>query len=208
MPGAFPNTPNSLISQLRDHNIASWQVSWKQFLSLYHEPIRVIATGIYRKHTGGSEPGTSFIEEAIARVVAGFFSKNFSRFDRTRGRLHTYLRLLINACVVDMLREERPLNFSGDDVLDAKFAPPAEDAEANAAYHQSLLATLIEDLRNQIPFRQFEIFELVKLNAVSPENAAARLGVRRGVIDNTIHKVMNKLRALAAQQEYQEEFYA
>ena len=82
---------------------------------------------------------------------------------------------------------------------------PAESPEENKSYQQALLATLIEDLREQIPYRHFEIFELVKLKGMSPENAAVELGVQRGVIDNTVYKVTKKLREIAANPEYQEE---
>ena len=53
----------------------------------------------------------------------------------------------------------------------------------------------------------FEIFELVKLKGMSPENAAVELGVQRGVIDNTVYKVTKKLREIAANPEYQEEYF-
>ena len=47
---------------------------------------------------------------------------------------------------------------------------------------------------------------MVKLKGISPDTAAAELGVRRGVIDNTIYKVMTRLREIAASTEYQEEY--
>lgn len=210
MPGAFPTTPATLLSQLRDRNAAGWQVSWRHFLSLYYEPIRVIAVAFYRRYTGGAQPPAVFVEEVAAHVVADFFSKNFSRFDSSRGRLRTYLRLIVSAQVVTLLRKENP-GFRDDSAgaLDVAGNTLAEESAGESeAYRRALLATLIEDLRNQIPFRQFEIFEMVKLAGVAPEEAAARLGVRRGVIDNSVYKAMNKLREIAAQSEYREEFYA
>ena len=58
---------------------------------------------------------------------------------------------------------------------------------------------------SQIPMRQFEIFERVKLKNQSPEYVAEDLGVTRAMIDRYIYKVMSKLRQLAQQPEYQEE---
>ena len=71
----------------------------------------------------------------------------------------------------------------------------------------SLLATLIEDLRECIPLRQFEIFEMVKLKGMPPDQAAAELGIKRGVVDNNIYKVMKRLREIAAKPEYQDEYF-
>ena len=48
---------------------------------------------------------------------------------------------------------------------------------------------------------------MVKLKGMSPDQAAAELGVHRGVIDNSIYKVMIRLREIAASPEYQEEYY-
>ena len=142
----------------------------------------------------------------MATVVVDFFKRD--RFDPNRGRLRTYLRVLTNARVVDMLRKDKPLNFesisASDDELPRDL--PAATQEEDQSFQQALLATLIEDLREQIPMRHFEVFELVKLKGMSPEKAAGELGVQRGVIDNTIYKVMKRLREIAANPEYQREY--
>lgn len=206
MPGAFPSTPPSLLSQLREQDNALSGISWKQFLSLYLEPIRIIAANLYRRHTNGHPPPEVFVEEIVAKVVADFFSQNVHRYDASKGRLRTFLRLLTNIQVIEFLRREQPAaqaNVTPEFLADQL---SAEDPEEAAAYHRALLATLIEDLREQIPYRQFEIFEMVKLHGVTPAQAADHFGVRRNVIDNTIYKVMTKLRTLAARTEYQEEF--
>lgn len=74
-------------------------------------------------------------------------------------------------------------------------------------FHRSILATLVEDLRNRIPLRQFEIFERVKLKHQSPTYVAEDLGMTRAIVDRNIHKAMTALRELASLPEYQEEFY-
>ncbi len=209
MPGAFPTTPATLLSQLRDRNAAGWQVSWKHFLALYYNPVRLIAGNLYRRYTGGRQAPQAFIEDVASHVVADFFSKDFLKFDSNRGRLRTFLRLRINAHTVEQLRRENPALRDNSGEMPAGDAEIPEENSAEAeAFRHALLATLIEDLRNQIPFRQFEIFEMVKLAGVTPDDAAARLGVRRGVIDNNVYKAMNKLREIAAAAEYREEFYA
>ena len=159
----------------------------------------------YRYHTGNAVPRQEALEDVVATVVVDFFKRD--RFEPERGRLRTYLRVLTNARIVDMLRKEKPLDHDsladGEELVESL---PAESPEEERSFQQALLATLIEDLREHIPLRQFEIFEMVKLKGISPDAAAAELGVNRGVIDNTIYKVMIRLREIAANPEYEEEY--
>ena len=202
----LPDTSLSLLSRLRDEgDHAGWQVSWKRFLELYHGPLMAMAAGIYRHHTGNALPSQEVLEDVVATVVVDFFKRD--RFDPERGRLRTYLRVLTNARIVDMLRKEKPMaHDSLADREELAESLPAESPEEERSFQQALLATLIEDLREQIPLRQFEIFEMVKLKGISPDAAAAELGVHRGVIDNTIYKVMIRLREIASTPEYEEEY--
>jgi RNA polymerase sigma factor (sigma-70 family) len=202
----LPETSLSLLSRLRDEgDHVGWQVSWKRFLELYHGPLMAMAAGIYRYHTGNASPPQEVLEDVAAMVVVDFFKRD--RFDPRRGRLRTYLRVLTNARVVDMLRKEKPLDHEPlADWEKLTESLPAESPEEEQSFQQALLATLIEDLREKIPLRQFEIFEMVKLKGISPDVAAAELGVNRGVIDNTIYKVMIRLREIAASPEYLEEY--
>lgn len=207
MAAQFPLTSINLLSKLKEGGEeAHFQVSWKRFLELYHEPIEVIARSCYRHHTGGQEPSSGFIEDAVANTVADFFARSQYRYDKEKGRLRTYLRVLTNARVVDLLRKERPI-----DQRPLDHAPesglPAESVGESDAFGRSLLATLVEDLRNRIPLRQFEIFERVKLKYQSPKFVAEDLGIARAMIDRNIHKAMTALRDLASHAEYQEEFY-
>lgn len=207
MPAQFPPTSINLLSKLKQGGEeVHWQVSWKRFLELYHEPIEVIARSCYRHHTSGHEPSSGFIEDAVANTVADFFARGQYRYDKSKGRLRTYLRVLTNARVVDLLRKERPINQrSLDESQDSRM--PEESPGESDAFRRSLLATLVEDLRNRIPLRQFEIFERVKLKHQSPQFVAEDLGIQRAMIDRNIHKAMTALRELASQSEYQQEFY-
>lgn len=208
MAAQFPLTSINLITKLKAGGEESHlQVSWKRFLELYHEPIKMIARSSYRRHTGGQEPSSGLIEDAVANTVADFFTRDQYRYDREKGRLRTYLRLLTNARVVDLLRKERPVDQRPLDDTTEIGDLSAETPGESDAFARSLLATLVEDLRNRIPLRQFEIFERVKLKHQSPQFVAEDLGSTRAMIDRNVHKAMTALRELASQAEYQEEFY-
>lgn len=199
----MPSTPKTLVAHLRAGGAsAEWQLSWRRFLEIYHEPLAVVARACYRHHAGGAAAPDAFIEDAIANVVVDFFSKGCRRYDPARGRLRTYLRMLVNARVVDLLRKERPFAHRDEAALEKL---PPEATEEVAAYRRALLLSLVEDLRDCIPARQFEIFERVKLKGEPADAVASDLGVRRGVVDNTVFKVMGRLRDLASRSEYSEE---
>ena len=204
----LPKTPLSLLVRLRDEDDQSvWQVSWKRFLELYNEPLLAMASGMYRSHTGGAIPPQNVLEDVVAQVVVGFFKRN--HFDPSKGRLRTYLRLLVNARLVELLRKDRPLDHLSldDEKGEAQEALPKETPEETQTFRQALLATLIEDLRETIPLRHLQIFEMVKLQEMPPEQVAVELGVSRGVVDNTVYKVMKRLREIASAPEYQTEYY-
>jgi len=210
MPSPFPPTSLNLLSKLKEAgDDLPWQVSWKRFLELYHAPIEMIARACYRHHTGGQEPSPGLIEDAVANTVADFFSRSQYRYDKSKGRLRNYLRVLTNARVVDLLRKERPIDhiaLAPEPGLPSTDAPQ-ESLRETEAFHSALLATLVEDLRNHVPLRQFEIFERVKLKHQTPQYVAEDLGMTRAMVDRNIHKAMTTLRELAAHIEYQEEFY-
>jgi len=208
MANSLPTTSLSLLSRLRDDgNELAWQVSWKRFIELYYTPLVAIAAGIYRSHTGNAIPAQEFLEDTVSKVVIEFFTKN--RFDPERGRLRAYLRMLTNAKVVDTLRKDGAFNQRPLDENEHRpeFKVPFETPSERETFDWSLLNTVIEDLRTQIPLRHFEIFEMTKLKGMPPDQVAEELGVKRNVVDNTVYKVMKRLREISARPEYQDEYY-
>lgn len=203
MAAPFPTTSASLLSKLKHSEGGSWEISWKRFLEIYHEPLEVVARACYRHHTGGQLPGDGFVEDAVADALADFFTRGRHRYDADRAKLRTFLRTIVNARVVDLLRKERP--------VDARPLPedhdtlPGESEMEREIFDRALLATLIEDLRNRIPLRQFEIFERIKLKGQSPAYVAEDLGIARAAADRQVHKAMTALRELVREPDYQEE---
>lgn len=203
----FPTTSSSLLTRLREScDGQNWQGSWKRFLELYHEPLTTTARACYRFHCGGQDPSPDFVEDAVATVISEFSRKAQYRYDANKAKLRTYLRSITNARVVDALRKERPSKRAELPSWETVELPIETDTESKA-FHRALLATLVEDLREQIPLPQFEIFERIKLKGQPPKAVAEEFGIGRNAVDKSIHKTMTKLRELARQPEYQEEFY-
>lgn len=205
----FPSTSLTLISRLRNSgDPREWQISWKRFHQIYHGPLITVAASFYREHTGGAPPPQPVLEDVVSQVVVDFLTKE--RYDPNRGRLRHYLRMLTHARVVDCLRREKPLNHrpvEDGDVEDFT-RMPAETAAERSGFERALLVAMIEDLKERIPLRSFEIFEMVKLKQMPPAEVAQILGVHRRVVDNTVYKVMLQLREIAARPEYRDEYQA
>jgi hypothetical protein len=81
-----------------------------------------------------------------------------------------------------------------------------ETPEEIQSWKTGLLATLIEDLRETVPMRQFLTFEMVTLLGNPVETVARELGVSVDVVNGTVTKVWGKLRELAALPEYWSEY--
>lgn len=208
MANPLPTTSLTLLSRLRDEsNELAWQVSWKRFIELYHKPLLATAAGIYITRAGYARLTQEFLEDIVSKVVIDFFTKK--RFDPQKGRLRSYLRMLTNAKIIDALRKDRSLSHIPLDGSESNPAlkVPAESDSEKESFDRSLLKVLIEDLRSQIPLRHFEIFEMTKLKGIPPEEVAAELGIKRNVVDNTVYKVMQRLREISARPEYQDEYY-
>ena len=207
----LPDTPPTLLSELRNPQRGpDWQASWERFLEIYYAPLRAMCANSYRLHTGGASPPNQVIEDAVASVVADFWTKAQHQFDPARGKLRGLFKAMCNARVVDHLRKERRLVSLEDwqTLMESEADPAAGSllADENQAYRTALLHSMIEDVRSRISPRQFAIFEMVKLKGVSPDRAAAELGVKRGVVDNTIYRVMKSLRDIASRNEYRLEW--
>ncbi|WP_395717306.1 RNA polymerase sigma factor [Prosthecobacter sp.] len=211
MPPKLPDTPQSLLSELRNPNRGSnWQLSWERFLEIYYPALRTMCSNSYRLHSGGEEPPGEVIEDAVAAVIADFCTKSQYSYDPSKGKLRGFLKTICNARIVDHLRKEKRMLLHADmaDLAERHLKETTCDGyeDENESYHIALLHSLLEDVRTRVSPRQFAIFELVKLKNIPVEQAAAELGVRRGVVDNTVYRVMNILRELASRPEYKSEW--
>jgi RNA polymerase sigma-70 factor (ECF subfamily) len=211
MNSKLPDTPQTLITELRNpERGASWQLSWEKFLEIYYPALRTMCSNSYRFHSGGENPPREVIEDAVASVVADFCTKAQYTYDPSKGKLRGFLKTICNARVVDHLRKEKRMVQHAEmaDLVEHQLQEMTSflHEDENESYRLTLLHSLLEDVRLRVSPRQFMIFELVKLKSMPAEQAAAELCVRRGVIDNTVYRVMNILRELASRPEYKSEW--
>lgn len=206
-----PEALDELLSKLKNPDLGlDWQASWNKFFEAYSPFLRAMCANSYRFHTGGKVPPEQVLEDAVATIIADFCSKSQHRFDARRGNIRGFLKTLCNARIVDHLRKETKLVAFGDwkDLAERSMDAVAPDVFSGEEEicRFALLKSLIEHLRTRFSPRQFAIFERVKLEGHSVEQVAADLGVRRGVIDNTIYRVMRVLREVASHAEFKSEW--
>jgi len=203
---SFPDTWQISLSELRSSEQGTqWEMSWKKFLDLYNQPFRAMCSNSYRFHTGGKEPTDLIIEEIVATVVSDFCTKSQFNYVLEKGRLRGFLKSLCNARVVDYLRKQKKLIFYGVlsdlDENVGGIQPADNDLNEIEQLRLSLLSALLEDVRKRVSKQQYSIFELVKIKNVPVDQVANELGVKRGVVDNTVYRVMSVLRDLASRCE-------
>ena len=136
------------------------------------------------------------------RVFQSFHEaqQNFELED-AKGRLRQFITTLCNRRTVDFMRSQRHHNegrawFDADQYPDIPEESSAADEKVSEAFRAARAALLFSVLREQVSPRIFMIFESVKLHGRKPEDVARELGIARGVVDNSIHKAMLKLRAM------------
>jgi RNA polymerase sigma factor (sigma-70 family) len=200
----FPTTPRTLLGRLkRNGDEALWQSSWDEFFDIYHQAVRVCVVQSFTRR-GWHTVSESDADDVVMRVFQSFHEAQQSfELEDAKGRLRQFLTTLSQRRVVDFMRSQRRHNegrvwFDSDNHPDVPEEASTLDGRVDEAFRAARSALLFSVLREQTSPRIFMIFESVKLNGRKPEDVARELGVTRGVIDNSIHKAMTKLRAIAA----------
>lgn len=212
MRDAFPETPRSLLSQLgRGSDGTLDHGAWRQFFDLYHHAIWVSALDAFRRFRWNRVP-EELLEEVIADVVISFFKSDFT-YDPNRGRFRNFLRQLTAWRIMDRLgklpkatESLETVEETAEELADSRLPGDGVEAREKEAFRAALLAMMLEEVRQQVDPQTFLIFEMTKVRGEKPEAVAARLKVKRNIIDGAVHRVFRRLQALAALPEYQKEF--
>jgi RNA polymerase sigma-70 factor (ECF subfamily) len=198
---SFPSTPRTLLGRLKDGDEPLWQSSWDEFFDIYHQAVRVCVARSFN-HRGWHTVSESDVEDVTMRVFQSFHEaqQNFELED-AKGRLRQFITTLCQRRAVDFMRSQRRHNegrvwFDLDQYSDVPEEASPLDEKVNEAFRAARAALLFSVLRERVSPRIFMIFESIKLHGRKPEDVARELGIARGVVDNSIHKAMLKLRAM------------
>ena len=216
----FPDTPVTLVSRLKEPDHGNhWHEDWRKFVKDYQGALEKSVYGAFAKR-GWSRIDKTLVEEIVAEVIVSFLKRQTETpYDPEKGYLRSFLIQIVQWKVVDHIRRHlaRPvheaLETHGDPHSEDAGATQAVDArdvarweeEENLAHQRALLAMLVDDVRERISPRAFAIFDAVKLQHRTPEEVAEEFQVNRHVIDNSIYKVITKLRELAQSPDYRKE---
>ncbi len=217
---SFPNTPVTLLARLEEReNGVPNQQAWESFFDLYHGAIRMTVKGAFLECGWHTTP-EDVLEDTISDVVVSFY-KGGQSFDPEKGKFRNYLRQLARWRVRDQLAKslataekvlKQGISLPDDDhpsALTSNTASPDEVLNGRdiQEYRDTLLATLLEDVRQRVGPQTFAIFELCKLQGQTPDEVAAFFKVKRNAVDNAVYRVTRKLKELAAQPEYRKEYF-
>lgn len=206
----FPDTPITLIDRLKRSDVpAAWESSWEEFFDLYHQAVRICVVGCFRGH-GWMTTDDGIVDDVTLRVfVSVCRGRASSDFDPAKGRFRQFLSTVCRRRVVDFIRHHKNdglVRALESEDLDCAAVDDPFQRMIDTAFNDALLGTLLAALRAAVSPRVFMIFELVKLAGEDASEVADQLGVKRGVVDNSIFKAMGKLREIARDPAIAAEF--
>jgi RNA polymerase sigma factor (sigma-70 family) len=215
----FPDTPVTLVSRLKEPDHGSrWHEDWRKFVKDYQSALEKSVYHAFAKR-GWYRVDGLLVEEIVTDVIVSFLKRQTETpYNPEKGYLRSFLIQIVQWKVVDHIRRHsaRPAHEaieepepSGDgasttQAVDARDVKKWEEEE-DIAHQRAILAMLIDDVRERVSPRAFAIFDAVKLQHQSPEEVAKEFQVNRHVIDNSIYKVIAKLRELAQMPDYRKE---
>lgn len=206
---SFPSTPRTLLGRLRrDEDPAIWRASWDEFFDIYHQAVIACTRASFARH-GWRSVSDQDLEDVVIKVFESFDrAQETFELNDAKGRLRQFLTTLCQRRVVDHIRSQRR-HTEGHVPFDEQIDGPADTSssqdEESEAFAKAQIGTLLSALRDIVSPRNYMIFEMVKLEGRKPEDVAAELGVKRGVVDNSIYKAIRKLRDIAAKAGLEEE---
>lgn len=211
----FPDTPRTLLARLKTRAMPNqWETSWNEFYNIYHDVTRIcVRNYFFRK--GWHSVCDADLSDVVMRVICSIHNGGDTLdMDFSKGYFRQLLTTLCQRRVVDFIREQQkyrhdisvPVEAGDSDALTNAAAMAKYQADEASAFRVAAAMTLFAALKHEVSPQILMIFERVKLLNERPSEVAEELGIKRGGIDNSIHKAMNKLREIAARPEINKEF--
>ena len=197
----FIDTPKSMIEQMLggSENSASWQVGWQRFFDIYYPVLRHMAKNGFAKF-GFSDPPEGAVDDVVSdafqSMVKMFQSGKYDKSRRFRG----FLKTLVHRKAVDYMRKNKrqiaPLPF--DDAAQKIFEEQlgqSRDEREDMLFRLARIREIFECIRlKSFDPQTLTIFEMVKLEGKTPREVMRELGVKRNIVDNSVYKVMKRLK--------------
>jgi RNA polymerase sigma-70 factor (ECF subfamily) len=181
-------TTTILLDRLGDFDDAVWG----RFTDRFRGPLIEFS----RRYGFDEETAQDVAQDTLLAFARGFRD---GRYDRTRGRLRSWLFGIAYREIARRLR---------DDAVRARQAPKSsrrtsflesvpDEAEAGAvwerAWERHVFAECIETVRQEVGAGTFLAFELVALRGVSAADVARELGITRNAVFLAKHRVLRRL---------------
>jgi RNA polymerase sigma factor (sigma-70 family) len=170
---------------------------WREFDARY----RPILVAFGRRLGLTAEDAADAAQETLVRFVSSYRQ---GRFDRTRGRLRSWIIGIARHCIMDIhnaraTRRERRGISAVDEVPDEDGLVAIWDAERDEA----ILARGIEELRARSAAdpRTLEAFERVALRQQRPADVAEQLGMTPNDVYLAKHRCLKRLREIVTELE-------
>jgi len=215
----FPNTPNTIISQLSDdEKISIWNGAWSRFFDIYHAPINLMVSKSFRVNNWNDVP-KQVIDDVVSDVSFHLIKIfRLGKYDKNRSKFRFFLKAIAYRRTVDFIRantsmfksdslddEEKELNDLIDEAYKISFLRQLEDDE-ELAFKQSFLLDLYNSIRHKFHPKTCAAFELVKFEGKSVEYVSKELELSSNTINNDIYRIIKKLREVALKSENIKEF--
>lgn len=183
-------TTTKLLDALRDHSNAP---AWQQIDSRYRPVIRGLAIRLGVNSSDAEEVAQQSLTEFVSAYRDG-------RYDRTKGRLSSWILGIAHHTTLHMLRRGRsqPVEMNS-------LPEPVEDSSLRAIWSderdRSILTRALELLRSEsgMDERTMLAFELVALRGVPTAEAAHQCGMSSEQIYVAKSRVTKRLRQLVTQ---------
>ncbi len=163
---------------------------------------REVSFALVRFAAVGRRDARQDVLDQVQDVLVALFEnggKELRRWDPERGRsLESFVRLVARRRVSRTL-SKRQGNPWSDDPTDPREFDGDDDADlARRLEHRSQLGQLLGALHSKMGDRDHELFDLLFVQELGPEEVAQRVGLTRGAVNAWAYRIRKLARSLAS----------
>lgn len=183
-------THATLLERLRD---GADPMDWEDFFGRYWRLIYSFA-----RRRGCSEQTADDILQDV--MVTAFQQREVFQYDPARGRFRDWLATVVRNLMAQHRRRpsERVHGRGGAEIVEAEDDAAAPDVVWEAAFEDSLLAALLDMVRQEVSPETYQAFELLALGDLPGSQVAAMTGLSRNAVYLARRRVLARLHELGA----------